>query len=142
MNRSWKMLLADTVAMILFSTAMCMMIEIFAAGMTVMQSLVARIAAVPTNLLTGRLYGCYRDMLFRRFDLKVDSLIQTALGDTVAFISFQLPLYVLVLLLAHASVNQIIISTTMMTFIFAVAGRPYGIFMDYCRKFILAFFQG
>jgi len=126
MNRSWKMLLADTVAMILFSTAMCMMIEIFAAGMTVMQSLVARIAAVPTNLLTGRLYGCYRDMLFRRFDLKVDSL----------------PLYVLVLLLAHASVNQIIISTTMMTLIFAVAGRPYGIFMDYCRKFILAFFQG
>lgn len=142
MIRSWKMLLADTVAMILFSTVMCMMIEVFAAGMTIMQSMIARVAAVPTNLLTGRLYGCYRDMLFRRFDLKKNSLVQTALGDTVAFISFQLPLYVLVLLLAHASVNQIIISATMMTLIFAIAGRPYGIFMDYCRKVILAFFQG
>lgn len=136
------MLVADTVAMILFSTVMCMMIEVLVAGMTITQSLVARTAAIPTNLLTGRPYGCYRDMLFRKLDLNGDSFIQTAAGDTVAFISFQLPLYVFVLLLAHASLNQIIVSGMMMTLVFAVAGRPYGIFMDCCRRGITSFFQG
>ena len=142
MNRSWKMLVADTLAMILFSTVMCMSIEVFVAGMTITQSLIARAAAVPTNLLTGRPYGCYRDILFSRFNLDGNSFLQNALGDTVAFVSFQLPLYAFVLLMAHASLHQIIISGGMMTLVFAVAGRPYGVFMGYCRRLILSFFGG
>jgi hypothetical protein len=141
MKRSWVMLAADTFAMIVFSTVMCMGIEVLVAGMTIIQSLVARAAAVPTNLLTGRPYGCYRDMLFRKLNLHGGGFLQTAFGDTVAFVSFQLPLYVFVLLLAHASARQILISGAMMTLVFSLAGRPYGIFMDHCRRMILTFFQ-
>jgi hypothetical protein len=50
----WKLFLADTLSMTVFSTVLCMSIEIGLAGLTFGQSLTARFAAVPTNLLTGR----------------------------------------------------------------------------------------
>ena len=52
---------ADIAAMIIFSTALCMMIEVFIAKLTVFQSMRARMAAIPVNLITGRPYGIFLD---------------------------------------------------------------------------------
>lgn len=134
------MFLADTLSMILFSTVLCMAIEIFLAGLTFGQSVIARIAAVPTNILTGRAYGLYRDWLFRISRMREDSFFQAAVVDTAAFLSFQVPLYGIVLMIAGASFRQMVVSAGSMTLIFALAGRPYGVFLQACRKWILAHF--
>lgn len=139
-NPRWKMFLADTLSMTVFSAVLCMTIEVFLAGLTFGQSLTARLAAVPTNLLTGRAYGIYRDWLFRFSRLREDSWLQAAAVDTVAFLTFQVPLYGIVLMIAGASLSQMVVSAASMTLIFALAGRPYGIFLNACRRWILSLF--
>lgn len=135
-----RMFLADTLSMTLFSTVLCMTIEILLAGLTLGQSITARVAAVPTNILTGRAYGLYRDCIFRLFRMREDSFFQAAVADTAAFLSFQVPLYGIVLMIAGASFRQMVVSAGSMTLIFALAGRPYGIFLQACRKWILSHF--
>ncbi len=127
-------LIADIAAMILFSTALCMCIEIFIAKLTFFQSVTARIAAIPVNLLTGRPYGLFRDRLFLTLGIERKTPWKMILGDTLAFVIFQVPLYVIVLLCAGATWEQIAISSVFMSAVFSVAGRPYGIFLDFCRR--------
>lgn len=128
------MMFADITAMTIFSFVLCMFIEVFIAGLTVFQSLQARGAAIPVNLLTGRPYGCFRDWLFRRLGIDIKTPLKAVMGDTLAFVLFQVPLYVLVLLFAGATWKQIFVSSAFMTAIFSLAGRPYGLFLDLCRN--------
>lgn len=125
---------ADITAMIIFSTVLCMLIEIFIAGLTVFQSLQARAAAVPVNLVTGRPYGWFRDRLFLFLKIDRSRRLMMILGDTLAFVVFQVPLYILVLLFAGATWYQIAVSSAFMSLTFSLAGRPYGIFLDFCRN--------
>ena len=130
----YRIIIADITAMIIFSTALCMSIEVFIAGLTVFQSIQARIAAVPVNLVTGRPYGCFRDRLFVFLGIDRSCFIKMVFGDTLSFVMFQLPLYVIVLLFAGATWTQIGISSVFMSLVFSIAGRPYGIFLDFCRR--------
>ncbi|MEA4882041.1 MAG: L-alanine exporter AlaE [Synergistaceae bacterium] len=129
-----SLFIADIMAMIFFSAVLCMGIEIFIAGMTPFQSLQARLAAIPVNLLTGRPYGVFRDRLFAFFSIDATKPVRAFFGDTLAFVIFQVPLYVIVLLTAGATWRQIALSTVFMSLIFSLAGRPYGIFLELCRK--------
>ena len=129
-----SLFIADITAMIFFSAVLCMGIEIFIAGLTPFQSLQARLAAIPVNLLTGRPYGCFRDRLFAFFSIDAAKPVRAFFGDTLAFVIFQVPLYVIVLLTAGATWRQIALSTVFMSLIFSLAGRPYGIFLELCRK--------
>ena len=133
-DRNFRLIIADITAMIIFSTALCMTIEVFIAGLTVLQSVHARLAAVPVNLITGRPYGWFRDRLFLFLGIQRGSFLMMIFGDTIAFVIFQLPLYVIVLLFAGATWTQIGVSSLFMSMIFSLAGRPYGIFLDFCRK--------
>lgn len=128
-----RKLVADTVAMQLFSFTMCLMVEVLISGMTLMASLQARATAVPVNLVTARPYGAYRDWLMRRTGADEGGAAARTLIDTIAFISFQLPLYVVVLLSAGATLRQIVTSCASATVIMLVSGRPYGLFLDLCR---------
>ncbi|HON34664.1 MAG TPA: L-alanine exporter AlaE [Synergistales bacterium] len=125
---------ADITAMMIFSTALCMMIEIFIARLTFFQSVQARIAAIPVNLVTGRPYGWFRDRLFTFLGIDRTMPLKMIGGDTLAFVIFQVPLYVIVLLFAGATWKQIAVSSAFMSLIFSLAGRPYGIFLDLCRN--------
>lgn len=127
-------LIADITAMILFSTGLCMIIEICIAGLTFFQSVGARIAAVPVNLITGRPYGWFRDKLFLTLGIDRSSPLKLFLGDTLAFVVFQVPLYVLVLLFAGATWKQIAVTSLSASLVFSLTGRPYGIFLDFCRR--------
>ncbi len=131
------MIAADIIAMTVFSFVLCLFIEVFIAGLTVFQSLQARAAAIPVNLLTGRPYGCFRDWLFQSLGIERKTPLKAVMGDTLAFVLFQVPLYVLVLLFAGATWRQIFLSSAFMTAIFSLAGRPYGLFLDLCRRLAL-----
>lgn len=56
--------MADTTAMISFSFVVGMFIEIVISGLTFGQSLQSRITGIVVNLLTGGLYGKFRDWIF------------------------------------------------------------------------------
>lgn len=135
----YRIIIADITAMIIFSTVLCMIIEVLIAGLTVFQSIQARIAAVPVNLVTGRPYGWFRDRLFVFLGINRSSFLKMIIGDTLSFVIFQLPLYVIVLLFAGATWAQIGISSIFMSLVFSIAGRPYGIFLDFCRNLATRF---
>ncbi|MGE0210724.1 MAG: L-alanine exporter AlaE [Parvibaculaceae bacterium] len=128
-----RKLIADTVAMQVFSFTMCLIVEVLVSGMTLMASLQARATAIPVNLVTARPYGAYRDWLMRKTGAAEGGMLARTLADTLAFLSFQMPLYVLVLLSAGATLRQIVTSCAGATVVMLVSGRPYGLFLDLCR---------
>ena len=129
-----RRLAADVFAMVTFSTVLGMMIEIGIAELTLLQSVQARLMAIPVNLATGRPYGVFRDWWLRRLGVSASHPFQTGLADTAAFVVFQIPLYAGVLTLSGAKPVQVAIACASMSAIFAGSGRPYGLYLDSCRR--------
>ena len=124
---------ADTVAMITFSTIVGMVIEILVSGMTLGQSVQARLTAIPANLLTARLYGMFRDWVFKRMKAHGGGQIRKAVADITAFVLFQVPLYATILGTSGANLRQIVTACGTVTVLSAFMGSPYGIFLDFSR---------
>lgn len=131
----FRSVITDSIAMLLFTTVACASIETGVAGMTLAQTLQARLAAVPLNLISGRPYGLYRDCLIGR--LASPFGIRLALVETLIFTSFQIPLYLLVLMFAGADAEQMVASSAAMILLFGVLGRAYGVFLDKFRALLL-----
>ena len=124
---------ADTFAMITFSTVVGMVIEILVSGMTLGQSVQARLTAIPANLLTARLYGMFRDWMFRLVRANEGGQVRKGIADILAFVLFQVPLYATILATSGANVRQIATACGTVTILSAFMGRPYGIFLDFSR---------
>jgi len=125
--------LADTFTMITFSTVVGMVIEILISGMTLGQSVQARLTAIPANLLTARLYGMFRDWVFRLMRVNEGGQVRKGITDILAFVLFQVPLYATILATSGANVRQITMACGTVTIFSAFMGRPYGIFLDFSR---------
>jgi hypothetical protein len=125
---------ADTFALIVFSTVAGAAVEVIFAGLTIAQTLQARVTAIPVILLTARPYGLYRDWIFRVSHADQSGQVWRAIADIAAFMTFQVPVYVAILILAGASVGQIVTACATAVVIMAVSGRPYGLFLDLCRQ--------
>jgi hypothetical protein len=126
--------LADTFAMVMFSTIVGALVEVVIAGLTLEQSARIRLAAIPVMLFTGRPYGIYRNWLFRLFGNKNASRLKATVIDTVANTTFQVPLYCCLLALNGASIGQMVTAVGSITIIAILSGRPYGVFLVWCRK--------
>ena len=127
-----RLILADTVAMIIFSFVTGMAIELFIAKMDMIQSLTSRVVAIPLNLVTARPYGLYRDFMVKR--LQVKNRLLTSVVDILIFVSFQIPVYIFVLIVAGANVEQVLKACGSVIVFFVVLGRPYGLFLDFLRR--------
>ena len=125
--------LADTFALFVFSMLAGMFTEIVVAGLTVEQSLYARLTALPVILITGRPYGLYRDWMWRVWRAN-EGVTRRLLADTAALISFQLPVYWVILAFVGATLWQIAAASVTATVILAVSGRPYGALLDVSRR--------
>ncbi len=125
--------LADTLTMVIFSTVGGMFVEVIITGMTVTQSIQSRIAGCFINLLTAAPYGMYRDWVFRITGAIKGHWSKKLFFDIVAFGTFQVPMYVVVLLLAGATRGQIITACSTITVFSLVIGRPYGMLMELVR---------
>ncbi len=124
--------IADIFAMVTFSYVTGMLIEIFYAGMTLEQSFTSRNASVPLNLITARMFGVYRNYLLRRFQIERQWL--KVIVDLISFISFQIPIYIIVLTFAGASGEQIYKAVSGVVLLFLIMGPPYGYYLDSIRK--------
>ncbi|WP_152979700.1 L-alanine exporter AlaE [Mesorhizobium sp. 1M-11] len=124
---------ADTFAQIVFSTIVGAFVEIFVARLSLGQSASVRLAAIPVILFVGRPYGLYRDWLFRLTAGNSSQLKATAV-DTFANVTFQIPIYCALLAINGATVSQIVSAASSILVISALSGRPYGLFLVWCRK--------
>jgi len=131
---SLRRFLADTTAMIIFSTCVGMFIEIIVAGLTIEQSALVRLTAIPVILFAGRPYGIYRDWLLRCLPETSRTELSVSAVDTLANTSFQVSLYVILLAMNGASTEQVLKASTTAAVVNFVIGRPYGYFLDFWRK--------
>lgn len=122
--------------MVIFSFVTGMVIELFIAKMDIVQSFTSRITAIPLNIVTARPYGLYRDFIVKLVNPK--QRIIKGFVDILIFVSFQVPVYIFVLLVAGADLDQIIKACSSVTIFFLVLGRPYGLFLDFLRKLLKA----
>ena len=127
--------IADIIAMVSFSYATGMGIEVGIAGMTWSQSFFSRNASIPLNMLTARPFGVFRDSLRSRSGAK--HWATSAAVDLVAFVCFQIPIYLVVLTLSGASTEQIVTAVSSVIGLFFFMGPPYGKWLDLCRRVAL-----
>ncbi|WP_263081460.1 L-alanine exporter AlaE [Endozoicomonas sp. Mp262] len=127
--------IADTLALMTFTFVTGMMVEVGIAGFTLIQSLISRMLCIPVNLGTARPYGMYRDFITRLVSRWVPGqALQGVCSDIVAYISFQLPLYVVILLVAGSSWSDIGTASVSQLAALFVLGRPYGLWLEFCRS--------
>ncbi|WP_049836940.1 L-alanine exporter AlaE [Acinetobacter sp. V2] len=125
---------ADTFAMVLFSLAIGTFVELVITGLTLEQTFKIRTTAIPVSLLIGRPYGFYRDWIFKKIWARHKTAVQSFLLDTFTNLTFQIPLYILILAFNGATLVQIVTAVSSILLIVSVSGRPYGVFLNFCRK--------
>ena len=118
---------ADTFAMVVYCSVVNMLIEIFLSGMSFEQSLYSRLVAIPVNILIAWPYGMYRDLFMRAARKATQAGWAKNLADVLAYVTFQSPVYVIILLTVTAAVSSNIVVSMLM-------GAVYGYFLDYCRR--------
>lgn len=131
-----RRLIADTTAMIIFSTLLGAFVEIIVTGLEPLQSLRIRLAAIPLMLISGRPYGIYRDWLFCRVRGARNPAIESILIDSFANATFQVPLYLGLLASGGATPNQMLVASVSILIMASVSGRPYGMFLNCCRRLL------
>ncbi|WP_435945969.1 L-alanine exporter AlaE [Dryocola sp. BD586] len=125
---------ADTFAMVVYCSVVNMMIEIFLSGMSFDQSLSSRLVAIPVNILIAWPYGMYRDAFMRFARRRSDASWVRNLADVLAYVTFQSPVYVAILLTVGADWNQIVAAVSSNIVVSMMMGAAYGYFLDYCRR--------
>ena len=126
--------LADTFSLVVFSTVGGACVELFIAGLTIEQTINIRLAAVPVMLIAGRPYGIYRDWLFRLLRATKGGQIRSAITDTFANVTFQVPVYSCLLAVNGANQSQIVTAVSSVILLIVASGRPYGLFLVWCRR--------
>ncbi|AMO57271.1 hypothetical protein GZ77_16265 [Endozoicomonas montiporae] len=126
--------IADTFALITFGIVVGMSVELFVAGLSIEQSLHSRLLSIPVNLLIARPYGIYRDWIMAQARRVVSGSVVDAVMDIVAFLTFQLPVYAVLVGTSGASVDQVITACMGQLGALILMGRPYGIYMQMCRN--------
>lgn len=122
---------ADTTALILFFTTTGIINERFIAGMTWEQVLHARLLGAALMIPVARPYGIWRDWLMKRASQSRASLL---LWDSIALVSFQVPLYAAIIAFSGASGSGLVRGTFGAALMMLLLGGPYGAFLNGVRK--------
>lgn len=115
---------ADTFAMVVYCSIVNMMIEIFLSGMSFEQSLSSRLVAIPVNILIAWPYGFYRDAIMRIARRTSPSGWMKNLADVLAYVTFQSPVYVAILLTVGADWHQIVAAVSSNIVVSMMMGAP------------------
>jgi len=121
----------DTVATVIFFTIIAASTELFIAGMELREVLITRLIMVPMMVLTGRPYGMWRDWFFKVTNPTTQW--SRTIVDSLAFMIFQLPIYVLTLAIAGADVKEIISLIVSTSALMLIVSRPFGIYLEHVR---------
>lgn len=122
---------ADTTALLLFFTTTGIINERVIAGMTWEQVLHARLLGAILMVPVARPYGIWRDWLMKRAG---EGRISQLLWDSMALVSFQVPVYAAIIAFSGASGSGLIQGTLGAALMMLLLGRPYGAFLNGVRK--------
>jgi hypothetical protein len=125
---------ADTFAMVVYCSVVNMLIEIFLSGMSFEQSLSSRLVAIPVNIIIAWPYGFYRDAVMRVARRYSPAGWMKNLADVLAYVTFQSPVYVVILLAVGADWPQIVAAVSSNIVVSMLMGAAYGYFLDFCRR--------
>ncbi|KJF90286.1 L-alanine exporter AlaE [Photobacterium leiognathi] len=125
---------ADTFAMVVFSFAAGMMIEIFISGMSFEQSLASRTLSIPINIAIAWPYGVFRDFMIHQGTRISSKRWMKGVSDMVAYVLFQSPVYAGILFVVGANVDQIVTAVTSNILVSGALGVVYGQFLEMCRR--------
>ncbi|WP_179380078.1 L-alanine exporter AlaE [Jannaschia marina] len=124
--------LVDTLTTIVFFTVVAAVVELWIVGLDPAQVLVTRALTIPVMVLTGRPYGRWRDLLM--VWVYPQRAITRAAVDTVAFLSFQMPIYALTLFVAGATLAEVLVALPTASLTMVVLARPFGLVLDAVRR--------
>ncbi|SEN82121.1 L-alanine exporter AlaE [Pseudomonas sp. ok266] len=123
--------IADTTALILFFTITGILNERFIAGMTWDQVLHARLLGAVLMIPVARPYGIWRDWMMTRAG---QGRVSRLLWDSIALVSFQVPIYAAIIGFSGASGEGLVRGTLGAAVMMLALGRPYGAFLNRVRK--------
>lgn len=126
-----KAFFADTLALVLFFTATGILNERFIAGMTWEQVFQARLLGAVLMVPVARPYGLWRDWLMGRAG---DGRVSRLVWDTIALVSFQVPIYAAIIAFSGASGEGLVRGVLGATVMMLALGRPYGAFLNFIRR--------
>lgn len=127
-----RLTIIDTLTTIVFFTVIAAAAELFIGGMTPLEVAKTRLIMAPMMILTGRPYGAWRDRVFAV--TRPETALSKSLVDGVAFLSFQLPVYALVLWIAGAAPGEILTLLGTTAVIMLIISRPFGLLLDAMRR--------
>jgi acylphosphatase len=90
--------------------------------------------AIPVNIIIAVPYGFYRDFAMRQARRISASGWMKNIADVVAYVTFQSPVYVAILLVVGADWHQIAAAVSSNIVVSMMMGAAYGYFLDYCRR--------
>ncbi|WP_105901863.1 L-alanine exporter AlaE [Vibrio gangliei] len=125
---------ADMFAMVVFGFVAGMAIEIFVSGMSFQQSLASRTLSIPVNIAIALPYGLFRDWVLRSSQRVSSQFWMRKIADMFAYVTFQSPVYAVLLMIVGATPHQIVIAVISNAVIAGGMGVVYGVFLDACRK--------
>lgn len=125
---------ADIFAMVVYCSVVNMMIEIFISGMSFEQSLSSRLVAIPINMVIAWPYGLYRDSAMRAARRLGGSGWVKTVADVLAYVTFQSPVYAVILWSVGADAQQIVTAVSSNIVVSMMMGAAYGYFLEYCRR--------
>lgn len=123
--------IADTTALIVFFTITGIINERILAGMTWEQVFHARLLGAALMVPVARPYGVWRDWLMKRAG---SNRLSKLLWDSAALVSFQVPIYAVIIAVSGASGSGLIKGTLGAALMMLLLGRPYGAFLNAVRK--------
>lgn len=115
----------------MFFTATGVVNERFIAGMTWEQVLHARLLGAALMIPVARPYGLWRDWMMRHAG---GSRLSRLLWDSLALMSFQVPLYAAIIALSGATGGGLLRGTLGAAVMMLALGRPYGAFLNWVRS--------
>ncbi|WP_083221049.1 L-alanine exporter AlaE [Aeromonas sp. EERV15] len=126
---------ADVFALNTFCYFISIPIELGFAQMSLETHLHARLIGLFIITTTARPFGLWRDWIFKKCSLTDQNKgVFPYLVDTFAYLSFEMPLYLINLSISGASSEQMIRSVFIFFLISGIVGRPYGIYRSFLRR--------
>ena len=86
------------------------------------------------NLLIARPYGIYRDWVVDWNVPGKNNFLGSTVLDIIAFISFQIPVYAVLVGTTGAGIDQVMTACVGQIGAMVVMGRPFGLWMQVCRN--------
>ncbi|MCL6269430.1 L-alanine exporter AlaE [Sansalvadorimonas sp. 2012CJ34-2] len=142
MSASKRIIAADIFALIMFGIFIGGTVEVLSgllSGLAFQQAFLnmvySRGLSIPVNLTIARPYGIFRDWVMKitGAENSTNEVFRTV-TDTAAFILFQLPVYVVILVITGWAWDAIVSASVGAVFTMIATARPYGLWMQFCRN--------